>query len=290
MFTFKLKCGSRGIGFEEYQRLILPHKLSLVMNRRRCLNTGNDNCATRRPPLVDYPDYSANSRQQFSDLLNVDIKVPAEHSFDNLTFDAEIQMFHTHLDDDPVRVSSLALPIRATTDGHNGEFQQLLDVFQSKYDNDARRCNATQQRRRNLRKEAVIADGTLATVALEEKEVRRVLQNNVPQSEKFNPYSEAFMPGSFFYRYDGSMTEPPCMGLTWFVMMEPMIISFEQLQQVKEVLFTHEDQNCTRTSAHNGDQSVARPQFPVSGAVQICAPGSFRTDLERDKEEPNKCN
>mmetsp|Transcript_9252 Transcript_9252/g.10537 ORF Transcript_9252/g.10537 Transcript_9252/m.10537 type:complete len:165 (+) Transcript_9252:128-622(+) len=90
---------------------------------------------------------------------------------------------------------------------------------------------------------------------------------NPPQETRFDPYSDAFMPGIDFYRYDGSFTEPPCMYITWWVMAEPMLISMKQLQQLHTLLFTHVDpqQDCQPTSVHNQQQSVERPIFPNKG-------------------------
>ena len=120
---------------------------------------------------------------------------------------------------------------------------------------------------------------------------QRDLQDSVPQEMKFNPYSDAFMPGHFFFRYEGSMTEPPCMDITWFVMMEPMIISLDQLEQMKMLLFTHVDENCERTSVHNGDLSVSRPRFPLGDVeVQRCGEGTFVSDIEMGGDPPNKCS
>ena len=256
---------------------------------------GGGDCAYQRPPIVDYPRYSAGTRQQFSDLLNLDIKIPAEHSLENVTFDAEIQLFHTHLDDDPARASSMGLPIRATVDGYNSEFQELLSVFQSTYNDHSQQCRRKQRRLRertlrNAEDLKVDERKEFSTSSASEQRLRD-LQDDVPQELKFNPYSNAFMPGYHFYRYEGSMTEPPCMDITWFVMMEPMIISLDQLEQAKTILFTHVDENCQKTSVHNSDQSVARPQFPIGDIpVQKCGTGTFLSDVESGGTPSNKCS
>ena len=43
---------------EDFTRQILPHKLSLKMNRRKCLDLENEECDRGRPPIADYPRYS----------------------------------------------------------------------------------------------------------------------------------------------------------------------------------------------------------------------------------------
>ena len=124
-----------------------------------------------------------------------------------------------------------------------------------------------------------------------ENEKNRILQEGTPQSRKFNPYSEAFMPSIFFYRYDGSMTEPPCMDITWWVMYDPMTISLGQLDQLKRILFTHVDPDCTPTSVHNADQSVARPIQPLGEDrdIELCDPKTFRSDIDKGRGPGNIC-
>ena len=290
------------------------------MDRRACLDFYNPSCSIGRPPIVDYPGYSSTTTAN-SDLLNVDIKVPGEHTLEGVPFDAEIQMLTTHLDPNPARTASIGLPIRARSNGgFNAEFQLLLDLFQRTYDSDAELCR--QNRRRNLRSggQNTTATGSANTTSQEDRYdddiyyafsdsddsideqqktmMMRDLQqqrnlSDVPQRDKFDPFSEAFMPGIFFYRYDGSITEPPCMDVTWFVMMEPMTISVEQLNQIKRILFTHQDpdESCRRTSVHNADQSVARPIYPLgeNREIQKCGPGSFISDEEKGRGDGNIC-
>ena len=112
------------------KKLILPHKLSLVFSRRPCLDPDDLACDQGRPPLADYPDYSSTTTP-WSDMLNLDIKVPGEHTLEGEVFDAELQMLHTHLQPEPARLSSIGVPIRATADGYNTEFQILLTQFQN---------------------------------------------------------------------------------------------------------------------------------------------------------------
>jgi len=234
------------------------------MPRRPCLGDFGGPCGENRPPLIDYPDYSSSGTPH-SDLHHLDIKFPGEHKLDGESFDAEIQMFHTHLTSD--RLSSLGIPIRATADGYNHEFQLVLDEFQSIYDQHAAECNS-------------------ATGGNFERRETRRMQGNLG----FNPYSDAFMTTIFFYRYDGSLTEPPCTPNTWWVMMEPMIISLRQLEQIKYLLFTHVDSNCKKTSVHNADQSVARPlQTGEARNLEYCDEGEFKSDEENGTGIAKKC-
>ena len=133
-------------------------------------------------------------------------------------------MLHTHLDPNPARVSSIGVMIRATSDGYNTEFQQVLNLFQIEYNTHANACR-TKQRRNLLRTTTTHTtpkrnenqyDYLNSTTTVPQQRMERdLLVTN--QYRRFNPYSEALMPGIHFYRYDGSITEPPCMDITWYV-------------------------------------------------------------------------
>ena len=280
------------------------------MNRRECLDVDSSRCSDNRPPIADYPRYSSGLTA-YSDLLNLDIKVPAEHTMEGETFDAEIQMLHTHLDPSPARVSSIGLLLRATSNGFNYEFQQLLDMFQRTYNDHADGCRRRQLKTQQSNLRGMDGTTTMTTSTIDDTDHefnedsiyrysnesstgfgRQRKVQGVPQELKFDPYSEAFMPGIFFYRYDGSITEPPCLDITWWVMMDPMIISFDQLRQIKHILFTHVDEEtCERTSVHNRDQSVARPIYPLGSdrEIQKCGPGTFISDEAKGRGPGNIC-
>ena len=268
----------------------------MQMSRRPCKDPTDPNCKDGRPPIADYPKYSSVITP-YSDLLHWDVKIPSEHTIEGEIFDGEIQMFHTHYGG---RVSSIGIPIRATEDGYNPDMQDIIDQFQLVYDEHEFNClndsgrrhlrnNDKQQRRaREMLRDLVHANTTTATVTPEETLKIRKRQL---QSMKFDPYSESFMRDIFFYRYDGSITEPPCLTITWWVMIHPMIISFEQLFQLKMLLFTHIDEDCTPTSVHNEDQEVTRPIFPLGDDrdIQRCEPGDFVDDVAKGRGEGNQC-
>jgi hypothetical protein len=247
------------------------------MNRRPCIDMERDSCQSPRPPLADYPRYSS-SVTSYADLMNYDIKVPGEHTIEGESFDAEIQMLHIHPTAD--RTSSIGVPVRAVKDGYNVEFQKIINEFQQVYDDHALECRQ-RTTRRNLRFNLFEDEEYLLAQPL-------LRQSN--RQDRFNPYADELMPTIFFYRYDGSITEPPCKDITWWVMMEPMIISLEQLDQVKKILFTHVDADCDRTSVHNAEQSVARPVFPIGdGEIQKCDIGSYVSDVDKGRPEGKQC-
>lgn len=265
---------------EEIEKLIDPNSLRIKLNRRTCLDLENNDCL-RRPPLADFPNYSSTGSQN-SDLLHLDIKVPGEHHVRGEAFDAEIQMMHIHLN--ASRIAYLGIPIRATADGYNENYQALLDQFQIVYDQHEAECAMKQ--RRGLR----TPQGSLWT-NLDKKQYSYSddpdFQRRLQLSSKFpfDPYT-AFMEWLFFYRYNGSSPDPPCFPVTWFVIERPIHINYQQLKQTKYLLFTHTNGNCEKTSVHNEDQSVARPIQPlgiVHGTeekreIMSCMEGEFEPD------------
>lgn len=230
------------------------------MPRRDCINPKDRKCLRGRPPQADFPKYSSDETH-YSDMLNLDIKVPGEHRMFDETFDAEIQMLHIHVT--ASRMAQIGVPVRATQNGYNDKYQALLDEFQLVYEENLGKCN------------------------MQPRGIQGRLANST--SRPFDPYDD-FMHDVFFYRYDGSNTEPPCMSMTWFVMTHPLEISFTQLRQTKRLLFTNVGDNCEPTSVHNEEQSVARPLQPLGRVenkengrmeerpVILCKVGDFLPD------------
>jgi carbonic anhydrase len=172
------------------------------MNRRPCIDMEQNSCKRLDPPKADYPRYSSHLTS-FADMINYDIKIPGEHTIDGEVFDAEIQMLHMF--PTASRVSSIGVLVRAEENGYNGEFQEIINEFQNLYDEHSRACSRRKRKRRNMLEDML--SGAFWNTGLEEASYNstRYLRNG-----RFDPYSFALMPTIFFYRYDGSITEPPC--------------------------------------------------------------------------------
>lgn len=285
----RTKCGYYEIGDDRHKKQILPHKLSVVMNRRRCLKLNEGQCRYPRPPTADQPNYIGTT-SSYSDLLNYDIKIPGEHTLEGERFDAEVQMLHLHPDlTSPNQVTSIAVMIRATKDGFNRDFQSIIDEFQDVYDAHKRACERKQEgSRSSSRVEEGENDPSSETT---EARKRRGLQQ---RRDRFDPYTRALMPNIYFYRYNGSLTEPPCLDLPWWVMSEPMIVSHAQLNQAKNILFTHVNEKCEPTSVHNAEQSVARPLFELgqreNDGIQHCTKRDFVADEVKGRGAGRQCS
>ena len=275
------RCGQDALWNDDaYTKQILPHTLRIKATGRPCLDVesngmGIDECKTNQPPMVDYPNYSSQGTA-YADMHHLDIKVPGEHTIHagGETFDAEIQMFHVHLEDG--RLSSIGIPIRATsnTTTTNEEFQWILDEFQYVYDMNAATCGITTSTH--------LRGNSSATASI-------ARQSPASSTNKFNPYN--LMQSMWFYRYDGSITEPPCRDITWWVMMDPLEISLLQLHQLQTLLFTNVNpETCQPTSVHY-NMSSSRPIQPLGEGktIQECGAGSFRSDVDKGRPAANEC-
>jgi hypothetical protein len=291
----RTECGVDPLSDEiAYEKVILPHKLSIVAKGRPCLNVlqngwGIGECQTNQPPMVDYPRYSS-AISDYADMHHFDIKYPSEHTIKGESFDAEIQMFHVHFHRG--RFSNIGVLVRATGNGFNQEFQFILDEFQKVYDHNAEECEMHKERKlRGTDKESLESgrqeNGGSPSTFQHDRNLTLIDQIH---RIKFNPYSDAFMTTMFFYRYDGSITEPPCKDITWWVMKDPMYISFEQLNQLRNIMFTHVDRNCRKTSVHNEEQSVARPVQALGDRVmEFCQEGDFISDVAKGRPAAKQC-
>jgi Eukaryotic-type carbonic anhydrase len=96
----------------------------------------------------------------------------------------------------------------------------------------------------------------------------------------WNPYDEQLIPTIHFYRYDGSLTEPPCTEfVSWFISDRPMTASAAQLEQWRTIQFTNVHPNTCRPTSVDNDRSVARPlQKPNNRDVWQCTPSDFGPD------------
>lgn len=222
-------------------------------------------CKFNRPPIADFPNYSSQITH-FSDLMHLDIKVAGEHELHGAApYDAELQLMHIHQTDP--RSAYIAIPVRAQDGaGQHEAFQELLDEFQMVYNSHRFECDRTRQLRSSN---------------------HRPQQRRLQQTRFFDPYS-AFFETVYFYRYNGSSPDPPCVPVTWFVLLEPIVISTSQLRQLKRLLFTHVDENCRPTSVHNEEQTVTRPiqelgileDSGVARTLMLCQEGDFAPDDE----------
>lgn len=197
-----------------------------------------------------------------ADVLHVDLKVPSEHTVRGERFDAEMQIVHLHPGNR--RLATQAVLIKAQTGGFNYYFQEALKAFAKQYEDNRANCG----RRLESEWTDILFNST-----------NRNLQASFPGGA-WDPHHAMLIPTIHFYRYEGSLTEPPCTQfVTWFVADKPMIISWEQLELMKVMLFTNvHPHNCKKSGVHF-DESVARPIQPLHDqGVYQCTPNDFGPD------------
>jgi carbonic anhydrase len=257
---------------------ILPNKLRLEYQRRPC-----QTCAEPDPPHADFPHNWGGG----SDVIHIDIKVPSEHYLEGKKFDGEFQIFHLH----PRRRRSPAIAIPFEVGEHNQHLQKALDEFQKVYDGDLQKCNERNQRERVLKSNLhsnssmtfPISDSIQSGSQYANEKRGRFLPiqegESVGTRGAWDPYHEDIVKTIHFWVYEGSTTDPPCGEfVTWFVLDTPFTVSARQLKQIKDLIFTHQDKRCQKTSVHF-EESVARPlQSLVGRTISRCTIKDFRSD------------
>lgn len=274
----------------QIKKQILPNKLRLLYDRRPGRASEPD------PPHADFP----NGWGTYADAIHVDVKIPSEHLIEGRRYVAEYQIFHLHHAKTRAPVISIMVDANETSPT-NDHFQLALDQWQLVFDSDLEECRreAGPQRRDQAsgRKNTDAKAGIdFPAVKWEADEHRidkvdshyknRKLQRQQGKDQAINkdawdPYHESILRGIYFWGYDGSTTDPPCGEfVAWRVHDTPMIISLQQLSQMKNLLFNHVNGNCERTSVHYKG-SVARPiQDIVDRPVWRCTRDDFLSDEE----------
>lgn len=232
---------------------ILPNKLRVLVARR----TGEE----PDPPHVDFAGIGASNL----DLLNIDIKIPSEHTVCGRRYDAEMQYYFFH----PTKKSLLIVSwlFEATIDNPtNVHMQSLIDEFQDLYDEKKATCGS----RRNLR---VNTDDTRGSMI----RGRRLKRDSI-----WNPFHADIQRTIHFWGYTGSLTEPPCSaGTMWRIMDVPVPITVDQLNQMQTILFYNRDsESCAYTSTHYRG-SVARPTQAPELKYYKCNRDDYVSDEER---------
>lgn len=257
------------------QKSIESNKLRLTFERRPCNNTELDKCMEPDPPHADFP----NGWGGFADLLHIDIKVPSEHSLRDERFDGELQYFHIH--PGRRRLAALSILIRASDSGYNYYFQEAIDAFRDVYNENKANCRrrVLEQRNRTAKETRVLANDYVTPYNDYLSWAKSFRAKETFEDKVWDPYHEMLVPTIHFYRYDGSLTEPPCGEfVSWWIADTPMTISFVQLDQLKRLLFTNVDYNCERTTVQFL-QSVARPiQKSNNRPVWRCTAKEFGPD------------
>ncbi|EJK61248.1 hypothetical protein THAOC_18301 [Thalassiosira oceanica] len=198
------------------------------------------------PPHVDFAGVGAREL----DLLNIDISFPSEHTVCGKRFAGEMRYYFYH----PMKLVFVAIAFLLETSDEapaNGHMQLLIDEFRYLHERHDKLCQWSATERK----------GSTNVTADEAAEPVRRLRKNA-----WNPFHPDIQKTVHFWGYTGSLTEPPCSGwsVLWRIMDVPVVLSKEQIGQMRTVLFTNRDpKTCLFTSVHSSD-AVARPiQRPI---------------------------
>ena len=121
------------------------------------------------------------------------------------------------------RIATQSVLIDAQDGGFNFYFQEALNAFQATYEENRDLC-----RRRRLKQNGL--NSTAAGLLMDLSQNLAGERSLQFRGGAWDPHHFMLIPTIYFYRYEGSLTEPPCTEfVTWFVADEPMRISHEQL-------------------------------------------------------------
>jgi len=285
------RSGDYPVTDRDIEKRIESNKLRLHYPRRPCVKCNSE----PDPPDADFP-YGWGD---VADVVHIDLKIPSEHTIMGERFEAEFIINHVH--PDRKRVAALTTLIRAQPDGYNYYFQEALNAFQEQYDDNRKACRRRKMEERVGNSTTPAMDEPSAAFSSPTPTAAPILSmapsvgwndysdfnisaagrksGTFKRGSVWDPYHPMLIPTIHFWHYEGSITEPPCFeGVSWWVSDKPMVIGWEQLQQMKRILFTNVDSQCRLTSVHSG-HSVARPIQKSNGRdVYICTPDDFGPD------------
>mmetsp|Transcript_34542 Transcript_34542/g.45786 ORF Transcript_34542/g.45786 Transcript_34542/m.45786 type:complete len:315 (+) Transcript_34542:2-946(+) len=264
-------------------------------------------------PRVDKEDLtvpSADIPQGWGKFLHVaycEFKVPASHTLQGETFAAEMNCYIIQKAGRGLGVFTILFEI--------GSFNKLLDEaicsFQSVWQKDKNACSGGG--RRDLEEDGKDDDDVFddddddvaprnheSTInwMIENLIFREDPQGNVLDDPKcggggWNPFEFMYQTKSWhFYGYKGTLMEPPCSQIVEHRVFDtPAEMSIGQLEDMKKILFTHQDpRTCQYTSVHNKFESVARPLQPSQRSrIHRCTCRDFISDEQRRKEGRKSC-
>ncbi|KAL9189385.1 hypothetical protein ACHAXT_009060 [Thalassiosira profunda] len=266
---FRSKRGDFKINGDFLEKQILPNKLRILVARR----DGDE----PDPPHVDFSGVGFKDL----DLLNIDIKIPSEHTVCGKRYDGEMQYYFFH----PVRRSLLVVAwlLEANAEYEANEHVQLLiDAFQEVHDATEEDCMQQELFEDEASTEAQASDATNGTAFLRRR--RMAKDDKKGGNGIWDPFHRDIQKTIHFWGYTGTLTEPPCSaGTLWRIMDVPVPLAPEQLQQMARILFDQRDgATCAPVGTHHRG-SVARPRNVGDPARYYkCTRDDYVSDDERE--------
>lgn len=207
-------------------------------------------------------DHSRNEDQWY--LKEIVIKYPAEHTFGDQKFDAELQMNFAGSNDgyDPTishkeRIAITGVLLSGKEGAFDAELQLLLDGWDNvmgaayascgkKYDHE--KCMLTSSRKLEKHETKI----TSAVSTSQKHYVRQLKASPYGRFHRqcrgsfycfFNLHLHTKT--DFYYKYLGSLTYPPCTeNVDWRVLQNPLYVSPAQIEQIKRLTYMHLNNKC----------------------------------------------
>lgn len=257
--------------FEEYRFEILPHVL-------RVYHKGEDTCGV--DPNIDFSMGFPNPWM----LSFTDVSVPSQHTQNGRRYDAELVLSHVYSRDVEDRlIGNVAVMLEKGTKEDHYDFLQLyIDRWKEEEAKVARLC------RHRLGQSLSNEDPEPQRDLLTNKSLDRLL------GRRFHPYDPyKYCNTEYYFRYEGSMPEPPCFeGVHWRVMKDPITVSPDQIHALEQLIARRLDPStCQLDTVGKPRQfstavDVNRPLQARSNGHKLvfCECGDWESASEADQE------
>jgi len=239
-------------------------------------------------------------------VTHAELVMPSAHTINGKRFAAEWQIWLMTDRGRGTPAISMLVDIDEANGRDNWYFQQAINAWQDKFDENQEQCR---RKMRGLRTNSGKGEGEevqttrvlLAPDAPEGEEdlfdyefmnamlgsddqsgARRKLQ-----SRAWNPFHPNMMSSIWFWGYEGSTLTPPCYPFVeWRIIEKPFTISPKQHNQLKNILFNNVGRDCEPTSIHaEGGISVPPRAGDKGQSVHKCDCFDFLSDVFR-KQNP----
>lgn len=234
-------------------------------------------------------------------MTHIDIKTKSEHKICGRRYDVELQYYYLHRYGN-FEATAILGKVELDGDGRNGhnrEFQKILNFFQNQADKDLSACNTKRRRARALLRankasgdqksptpviESSFQGGeseseltsSKSTPGLHHRVATRFLnilnQRDLNKKYRFDFYNNDLWRTEWFIAYQGSMTYPPCAEkINWRVLDTVFTIGKAQLRQLKNIQFEHVNRDtCMYDSVHHDESNAREIQRYRGGKYYRC--------------------
>merc|ERR1712194_178073 len=212
-----------------------------------------------------------------SKALFVDVKVPAEHTWESKQFAAELQITH-HWDRKEGRFIILSVLLDDSDDQPNAPLEMFIREWEEEAKKKEFLCN---------KEEGSIQQYNRTYERPSKKEMKDIWGCGKNDNHCSKGYADwdvyRFIPTFWYCGYKGSLTIPPCTeNVHWRIYDVPLKISKDQSARMSNLLVSQLDDECNRGSiAYN--RTVSRPIQSKRQSVFCCKGSDFKANVQ-DKD------